>query len=115
MRAIAAFLLAALASGQFTKPWAPSHTADGQPDSVDSYAIKRPSGEMRASSSMNSVRRIGTGLRSPWRGSAQRSSRVFGSKLAYRRKRPSRDQLLGVLSSSDLSNRISSPEPSEFF
>ena len=82
------------------------------------YAIQRPSGEKAPQTSRDGV--FSNTERSPGRGLArfppaaaatQRSLLVWGSVLWNRTNRPSRDQLLGVLTSSEATNRSSVPAP----
>src|SRR5215472_463886 len=83
------------------------------PDSFDTYAIHRPSGEISAPFSSNDVVNIGAGITLPTflgSGSAQTSSPVCGFATCSRMKRPSSDQLVGEAGVSVAS--LSSPEPS---
>ena len=51
------------------------------------------------------------GVRSPAIGTTQRSALVCGSTLIYSRKRPSADQLVGILTWSEATSRSSTPAP----
>jgi hypothetical protein len=79
-----------------------------RPDLLDTYATQRPSGENAPWDSLNSVIRKGNGLESPSIGNTHRSSLVFSAATVYNKNLPSRDQLVGVTVSLDLSNTFSS-------
>src|SRR5215472_13765594 len=69
-------------------------------DSLDMYAIQRPSGENCAFRSLNGVATTAYGFATragcPGSGSTQTSASVFGDSLLKSRKRPSFDQLVGT-------------------
>src|SRR5205823_10444360 len=101
--------------------------ASGRPDSFDTYASHRPSGENCPSLSSNIVCRTANGFRlsagsgrpepvearSPVIGSAHKSSPVFGLLTRKSRKRPSDDHDWGTLVIAETSSGASAPAPLE--